>query len=266
MRGQLGGGRELQEATSYKVLHALRFPIVGGLITLLAVFSVILSLTGPTEPDDLEGAYSQIEPVSEEVNSSVDMNSSEGPTQSAVVSSTLSTKLDPQKTQNRYNEVLRSENTVLNSYTPNFVPRGELTESITSFSPVTVQNPTPIESSPNQPPPSQSPPPGNSTFVPAVEQWRQAVESAISAYGGPSSDTDRFLRVMQCESMGQPDATNASSGAAGLMQHLPQYWDQRASSAGYSGYSPYDPIANINVSSWLIYQAAGGGWRHWVCQ
>jgi len=51
--------------------------------------------------------------------------------------------------------------------------------------------------------------------------------------------------------------------AAGLMQHMPQYWDQRAISAGYSGASPYDPIANINVSAWLLYQAAGGGWGHW---
>jgi len=50
------------------------------------------------------------------------------------------------------------------------------------------------------------------------------------------------------------------------MQHLPQYWDARAASAGYSGYSAYDPVANINVSAWLIYQAPGGGWQHWVCQ
>ena len=92
------------------------------------------------------------------------------------------------------------------------------------------------------------------------------METAINAYGGPNSDTNRFLRIMQCESMGRPDATNSSSGAAGLMQHLPQYWDARAVSAGYSGYSPYDPVANINVSAWLIYQAPGGGWQHWVCQ
>ena len=142
--------------------------------------------------------------------------------------------------------------------------------SITSFTPVQQQSviPQPRNPGPGQPiqsPPSEPDTPP-ATYIPAVEQWRSTVTTAILNYGGPASDTDRFLRIMHCESRGQPNATNASSGAAGLMQHMPQYWDQRAISAGYAGSSPYDPTANINVSAWLIYQASGGGWQHWVCQ
>ena len=88
----------------------------------------------------------------------------------------------------------------------------------------------------------------------------------IERYGGPATDVTRFLRVMRCESMGYPDVSHSGSGASGLMQHLPQYWDARARSAGYGGASVFDPIANINVSAWLLYQASGGGWQHWVCR
>ena len=41
------------------------------------------------------------------------------------------------------------------------------------------------------------------------------------------------MRVMLRESRGDPDALNAESGASGLMQHIPQYWDERARTAGF---------------------------------
>ena len=104
--------------------------------------------------------------------------------------------------------------------------------------PVISQPTNPGSGQPIQSPPLSPTPPA--TYIPAVEQWRSTVTTAILNYGGPASDTDRFLRIMHCESRGQPNATNASSGAAGLMQHMPQYWDQRAISAGYAGSSPYD--------------------------
>ncbi len=102
-------------------------------------------------------------------------------------------------------------------------------------------------------------------YGPQVERWRSTVEEAIVAMGGPIEDTNRFLSVMNCESMGDPDAYNASSGASGLMQHLQVYWDNRARLAGFEGKSPFDPVANIYTSAWLIYRATGGGWQHWVC-
>ena len=103
-------------------------------------------------------------------------------------------------------------------------------------------------------------------FGPSVERWRSEVVSAIARYGGPESDVSKFLRVMRCESMGDPDAYNASSGASGLMQHLANYWPWRAKMAGFEDASPFDPIANINTSAWLLYEHSAGGGQHWVCQ
>ena len=176
------------------------------------------------------------------------------------------------------------------SFIPNYVGRGEEMKLSASFTPdqrssqpavtpsqpaVTPSQPavTPSEPAvtPSQPAPDPPTPPAaepydpgiSDTFIPNVERWRDDVVAAIAAYGGPASDVDLFLTIMHRESRGQPEATNPTSGAAGLMQHMPQYWDQRAISAGYAGASPYDPIANINVSAWLLYQATGGGWGHW---
>ena len=155
------------------------------------------------------------------------------------------------------------------SFVPNYVGKGDEMKLTASFSPVQISSqpaPQPSQPAPAPPSPPAAEPydPGvNETFIPNVERWRNDVVAAIAAYGGPASEVDLFLTIMHRESRGQPDATNPTSGAAGLMQHMPQYWDQRAISAGYAGASPYDPIANINVSAWLLYQAAGGGWGHW---
>jgi len=95
-----------------------------------------------------------------------------------------------------------------------------------------------------------------------VERWRSDVRGALAEYG-LSDEEDRFMRVMWCESRGDPDAVNAESGASGLMQHIPRYWDDRARSAGFQGASPFDPIANIYASVWLL---DVGGWSHWECK
>lgn len=103
-------------------------------------------------------------------------------------------------------------------------------------------------------------------FGPVVEQWRGEVVTAIARYGGPASDVSKFLRVMRCESGGDPSAYNEASGASGLMQHLSNYFPWRARMAGFEGASPFDPVANINTSAWLLYEHTAGGWQHWVCQ
>ena len=95
-----------------------------------------------------------------------------------------------------------------------------------------------------------------------VERWRSDVRGALAEYG-LSDEEDRFMRVMWCESRGDPDAVNAESGASGLMQHIPRYWEDRARSAGFQGASPFDPIANIYASVWLL---DVGGWSHWECK
>jgi soluble lytic murein transglycosylase-like protein len=81
----------------------------------------------------------------------------------------------------------------------------------------------------------------------------------VADYFTPS-DVNLALRVMHCESSGRPDAVNAASGAAGLFQHLPSYWEDRALRADVEA-SIFDAEANVAVASWLVYE--GGGWRHW---
>lgn len=88
-----------------------------------------------------------------------------------------------------------------------------------------------------------------------VEEWR----SLVSAYFAPEH-VDLALRIISCESGGDPNAQNPSSGAAGLFQHIPRYWDARVANAGMPGASIFDPIANVAASAYLAYT---GGWGHW---
>jgi soluble lytic murein transglycosylase-like protein len=99
-----------------------------------------------------------------------------------------------------------------------------------------------------------------------VERWRPMVADAIALNGGDDDDVHRFLRIMQCESGGDPDAKNPNSSASGLMQHLTRFWDDRSTRAGYPGADVFDPEANIYTSAWLALTAAEGGWQHWVCR
>ena len=90
-----------------------------------------------------------------------------------------------------------------------------------------------------------------------AEQWR----SLVSAHF-PESEVNRALCVLDGESIGgNPDATNPSSGAAGLFQHLPKYWSDRSAKAGWAGADVYDPEANVAVAAWLW---RTGGWSHWT--
>ena len=97
-----------------------------------------------------------------------------------------------------------------------------------------------------------------------VDRWQPIEEEALESYG-LESEVDAFMRVLYCESRGDPNAVNASSGAAGLMQHMPQWWDWRAEQIGYKGASVFDPIANIYASAWLLALPDIGGWKHWTC-
>ena len=103
-------------------------------------------------------------------------------------------------------------------------------------------------------------------FFDAVERWRPAVTEAVFAFGGDEADVHRFLRIMQCESSGRPNAKNPNSTASGLMQHLTRFWPDRAARAGMPGADVFDPHANIWVSAWLALSAPEGGWQHWVCK
>lgn len=96
--------------------------------------------------------------------------------------------------------------------------------------------------------------------VPAgVEQWRPLVATYFR-----SEDVDRALRIMACESGGNPNAANPRSSARGLFQHLGKYWTRRSAAAGWAGASILDPTANVAVAAWLRDQP--GGFSHWVCR
>ena len=80
---------------------------------------------------------------------------------------------------------------------------------------------------------------------------------------------EEALRIIDCESNGDPDAYNPYSGASGLFQFLPSTWASTAPSAGYGGHSVFEPEANVASAAWLAnrYQELGQYyWRAWNCR
>ena len=129
--------------------------------------------------------------------------------------------------------------------------------------PTAIPTPTPEPTPTAMPTPTVRPTPVTleAIYEPEVERWRATVVEALQEYG--LEDEERtFMRVLRCESFGDPDARNPESGASGLMQHIPSYWADRATAAGFHKASPFDPIANIYASVWLL---DVGGWSHWEC-
>ncbi len=101
-------------------------------------------------------------------------------------------------------------------------------------------------------------------FPPAVERWR----SLAAAYF-PAGRVDEALAIIDCESLGDPDAYNPYSGASGLFQFLPATWASTSPQAGFSGASPFDPEANVGTAAWLAnrYAELGQGyWSPWSCR
>lgn len=94
------------------------------------------------------------------------------------------------------------------------------------------------------------------THATSPEDWRPLVEQFFAP-----EHTDRAVRVLACESGGNPLAKNPNSSASGLFQHLGSLWDDRAVAAGEPGADIWDPIANTQIAAWLVYE--GGGWSHW---
>ncbi len=105
---------------------------------------------------------------------------------------------------------------------------------------------------------------GSWNHPPRVEQWRSLVQAHF-----PTSRVEEALRIIDCESNGDPNATNPYSGATGLFQFLPSTWASTAPKAGYGGYTATDPEANIATAAWLAnrYQELGQSyWQAWSCR
>lgn len=99
-----------------------------------------------------------------------------------------------------------------------------------------------------------------------VQHWRPLVEAYF-----PPELVEEALRVMKCESSGNPDAVNPTSGASGLFQFLETTWAWAAPQAGMSGRSRFDPEANVASAAWLVDYTIRtahprGTWAHWTCQ
>lgn len=85
----------------------------------------------------------------------------------------------------------------------------------------------------------------------------------------PSNRVEEALRILDCESNGDPDAYNPYSGASGLFQFLPSTWSSTAPKAGYPNSSPFEPEANTASAAWLAnrYQELGlYYWEAWSCK
>jgi uncharacterized protein YraI len=82
------------------------------------------------------------------------------------------------------------------------------------------------------------------------------IYAAADEYGQPRED---MLRVARCESVLDPNAVNATSGASGLFQFLDGTWARTP----WAGDDVFDPVANAYATAWMWAQ---GNRHEWVCQ
>ena len=93
--------------------------------------------------------------------------------------------------------------------------------------------------------------------APQVEPWRPLVEKYF-----PAEQVDNALRVMLCESTGDPSIVSHTDDW-GLFQHHLRFWKERSTEAGWANANVLDPEANVAVAAWLW--SSRGSWRDWVC-
>lgn len=102
----------------------------------------------------------------------------------------------------------------------------------------------------------------NAALPSSVTRWRQLVSDVFQAQCAPHV-IDDALRIIACESVGDPDAYNGSTGVTGLFQ-MDDGWFYMLDDLGYEGVSPFDPHANAALAAWLW--RTTGGWSHWACR
>lgn len=86
----------------------------------------------------------------------------------------------------------------------------------------------------------------------------------IRSVFGPTGDA--AVSVADCESKLHPNSINPTSGAAGLFQFLPSWWDGKDDVAFTDDdqWNPLDPVVNTEQA----YAASAGGtdWGPWSCK
>lgn len=103
------------------------------------------------------------------------------------------------------------------------------------------------------------------TTVSPTSGWLSQVEvrAMISIYFQPS-DVNQAVRVAWCESRFDPNHHDLKTGGVGLFNHLPRYWDERSSNAGFAGVAATDSEASTAAAAWEVYN--GGGWDVFNCR
>lgn len=103
------------------------------------------------------------------------------------------------------------------------------------------------------------------TIVSPSSGWLSEVEvrALVELYFEPQ-DVNRAVRIAWCESRFDPNATDLKTGGVGLFSHLPRYWDERASNAGFPGIEATDPQASTAAAAWEVYN--GAGWEVFSCR
>lgn len=96
-------------------------------------------------------------------------------------------------------------------------------------------------------------------YAPGVEQWRTLVEATF-----PADRVEWAMRVMACESGGNPLAQHPGSRASGLFQFLPSTWERIIRpNLGFTAEQVWDPASNIAAATWLLATEGAG---QWVCK
>jgi hypothetical protein len=108
-----------------------------------------------------------------------------------------------------------------------------------------------------------SEPPSTGTIAESGWLSQVQVRAIVSEYFA-AEDVNRAVRVAWCESRFDPESLNLRTGAVGLFQHLPRYWEERAENAGFAGADPTDPEASTAAAAWAVYH--GGGWDTFACR
>ena len=95
--------------------------------------------------------------------------------------------------------------------------------------------------------------------------WLSQVEvrALVGLYFEPA-DINRAVRVAWCESKFDPEHKDLKTGGEGLFNHLPRYWDERSSNAGFAGLPATDAEASTAAAAWEVYN--GSGWEIFNCR
>jgi hypothetical protein len=106
--------------------------------------------------------------------------------------------------------------------------------------------------------------PAAGTIVTPSSGWLSEVEvrALVNLYFEPT-DVNKAVRIAWCESRFDPNASDLRTGGVGLFNHLPQYWEARATNAGFQGAAATDPEASTAAAAWEVYN--GAGWSIFTC-